>query len=158
NARESLCDLPPRLESELDPVTLHNQALLGISDNPTQSIQKLSYLLTLPANNFPLETFQNLLLSYVKYEYYDLAADILAEYSQYHKHLSKGVYEFIDAVITTSSSPAESYRKLDQLSTSHIEILKKFTREIQTARNDHNTDLMKELLTQYDQALEQYIP
>jgi len=29
-AREALVDMPPRNEEELDPVTLHNQALMNI--------------------------------------------------------------------------------------------------------------------------------
>ena len=34
-AKEALTDMPPRLESELDPVTLHNQALINADEEPT---------------------------------------------------------------------------------------------------------------------------
>ena len=34
-AKEALLDMPPRNEEELDPVTLHNQALMNIEDDPT---------------------------------------------------------------------------------------------------------------------------
>ena len=43
----------------------------------SDGFQKLQYLLM--QNPFPPETFGNLLLLYCKYEYYDLAADVLAE-------------------------------------------------------------------------------
>ena len=69
--------MPPRLEEELDAVTLHNQALLNMDGKPSEGFQKLTFLLQ--QNPFPPETFGNLLLLYCKYEYYDLAADVLAE-------------------------------------------------------------------------------
>lgn len=34
-AKEALTDMPPRLESELDPVTLHNQAIMFADEDPT---------------------------------------------------------------------------------------------------------------------------
>lgn len=69
--------MPPRAEYELDAVTLHNQALMNIEQNPTEGFEKLQFLLQ--QNPFPPETFANLLLLYCQYDCYDLAADILAE-------------------------------------------------------------------------------
>ena len=66
-----------RSEDELDAVTLHNQALMNMDAKPTEGFEKLQFLLQ--QNPFPPETFGNLLLLYCKYEYYDLAADVLAE-------------------------------------------------------------------------------
>ncbi len=34
-AREALANMPPRAEEELDPVTLHNQALMNMDSDPT---------------------------------------------------------------------------------------------------------------------------
>lgn len=34
-AKEALLDMPPRSEEELDPVTLMNQALMNIEDDPS---------------------------------------------------------------------------------------------------------------------------
>merc|ERR1711988_1914697 len=34
-AKEALSDMPPRAEEELDPVTLHNAALMNMDDDPT---------------------------------------------------------------------------------------------------------------------------
>ena len=61
----------------MDAVTLHNQALMNMDSKPTEGFEKLQFLLQ--QNPFPPETFGNLLLLYCKYEYYDLAADVLAE-------------------------------------------------------------------------------
>ena len=48
-----------------------------MDSKPTEGFEKLQFLLQ--QNPFPPETFGNLLLLYCKYEYYDLAADVLAE-------------------------------------------------------------------------------
>jgi tetratricopeptide repeat protein 30 len=69
--------MPPRSEAELDPVTLHNVALMHMDDNPNEHLPKLNFLLTAPSS--PPQTFSNLLLIYCKYQYYDIAADVLAE-------------------------------------------------------------------------------
>jgi len=69
----ALTDMPPRSEHELDPVTLHNQALMNIEQNPTEGFEKLQFLLK--QNPFPPETFPNLLLLYVKYEVCDVSVE-----------------------------------------------------------------------------------
>ncbi len=47
-AKEALLDMPPRSEEELDPVTLMNQALMNIDDDPNGGFKKLNYLLSNP--------------------------------------------------------------------------------------------------------------
>jgi tetratricopeptide repeat protein 30 len=44
-AKEALNDMPPRSEEELDPVTLHNQALMYMDEDPTTGFRKLNFLL-----------------------------------------------------------------------------------------------------------------
>lgn len=103
-AKEALSDMPPRGEDELDPVTLHNQALMHMEDDPTAGFRKLNFLLQNPP--FPPETFGNLLLLYVKHQYFDLAADVLAENTHLtYKYLSPGLFEFLDACIMVVTSP-----------------------------------------------------
>lgn len=51
---------------ELDPVTLHNQALMNMEEQPTQGFEKLQFLLQ--QNPFPPVTFGNLLILYIKFE------------------------------------------------------------------------------------------
>ena len=69
-AQEALTDMPPRSENELDPVTLHNMALMHMDDDPTGGFKKLNFLLAQPS--FPEECFVNLLLLYIKYNYYHI--------------------------------------------------------------------------------------
>ena len=77
SAREALSDMPPRSESELDPVTLHNQGLFSMDTEPNSGFKKLNFLLSQPP--FPNETFSNLVILYCKYGFYDQAADVLAQ-------------------------------------------------------------------------------
>jgi tetratricopeptide repeat protein 30 len=78
-AKEALTDMPPRSESEIDPITLHNLALMNIEEEPSAGFDKLQFLIQ--QNTFPEETFANLCFLYVKYSYYSLVADVLAENS-----------------------------------------------------------------------------
>ena len=43
-AKEALTDLPPRSEEELDPVTLHNHALMFMDEEPGEGFEKLQFL------------------------------------------------------------------------------------------------------------------
>ena len=98
NAREALNDMPPRREEEFDPVTLMNHAMIFFENDPTAAFQKLNFLLQNPP--FPPETFCNLLLLYTKHEYYDLAADVLAENSDLtFKYIKGKDFEYIEALI-----------------------------------------------------------
>ena len=114
-AAEALTDMPPRSETELDPITLHNQALMNMEEDAEGGFEKLQFLLQqnpcppgrTPASRKPppsaarahrwdfphssgvAETFGNLLLLYCKFEHYDLAADVLAENTHLtYQHLS----------------------------------------------------------------------
>ena len=54
----ALCDRVTddcRSEEELDPITLHNQALIHMEEDPTTGFRKLNFLLQNPP--FPPETF-----------------------------------------------------------------------------------------------------
>ena len=75
-----MLDLPPRAESELDPVTLHNMALTD-PQGPVAGLRKLAFLLDLGPPSCPRETFANILLICCKHEMYETAADILAEHT-----------------------------------------------------------------------------
>ncbi|XP_034314145.1 intraflagellar transport protein 70A isoform X3 [Magallana gigas] len=156
-ACEALTDMPPRAEEELDAVTLHNQALMNMEQHPTQGFEKLQFLLQ--QNPFPPETFGNLLLLYVKYEYFDLAADVLAENSHLtFKFLTPYMYDFLEAVITSQTSKEEAYRKLEEMAKNQTETLSKLTKQVQEARQNHDDEAVKRAVNEYDEALERYIP
>jgi len=157
SAREALTDMPPRAQEELDPVTLHNTAIVNMADDPTTGFKKLNHLLQIPP--FPPETFHNLLLFYCKYQYYDLAADVLAENSHLSfKYLSQHMYDFLDGCITAQTSAAEAYRKFDILSQKHVETLRKVTKSIKDAKDNGDAEASARALKDYDRALEEYIP
>lgn len=158
-AKEALTDMPPRTEEELDPVTLHNSALINMDSDPTGGFKKLNFLLQSPP--FPPETFPNLLLLYCKptHGFYDLAADVLAENLQYaSKLLSPDLHDYLQATIMRQSSPEEAFRRYDELATRHVEQLRRLTKQIQDARIARDNDAIKRAINEYDEALEAYIP
>ena len=157
SAKEALTDMPPRSESELDPVTLHNQALIHAEDDPTGAFKKLSFLLANPP--YPPETFGNLLLLHCKFQNYDIAAGLLAENSHLtYKYLSQELYDYLDASIMVPTSAEEAYRKFDELAARHIDNLRKLTKSLQDARFSRDNETIKVTLKQYDEELEKYIP
>jgi tetratricopeptide repeat protein 30 len=154
---ETLKDMPPREEGELDPVTLHNQALMNMDEKPADGFRKLNFLLQSPP--FPKETFANLLLLYVKLEQYDLAADVLAENTHLTiDNLRPEVYKFLAAVLLQETSPEEAYRQYDEQASRHIEVLRNYTKRINDARGGGDRDQVAALLREYDDALAKYIP
>ncbi|XP_037830421.1 tetratricopeptide repeat protein 30A isoform X2 [Kryptolebias marmoratus] len=155
-AQEALTDMPPRSEEELDPVTLHNQALINIDMKPSEGFEKLAFLLQLPS--FPRVTFGNLLLLYSKHEYFDLAADVLAENAHLTiKFLSPYVYEFLDALLTCQTAPEEAFRKFDEMSSRLTEQLRRLTKQLQEARLARDDDTQKKVLQEYDLLQDKYI-
>jgi tetratricopeptide repeat protein 30 len=156
-AQEALLDMPPRSEEELDPVTLHNQALMNMDADPNVGFRKFNFLLQNPP--FPIETFANLLILYCKYNYYDLAADVLAENAALtFKCLSAEEFDYLDALIMSQTSPEEAFRKFDELANSSIDNLRKLTKQIQDARIAQDNDEIRNALKDYDDSLERYIP
>mmetsp|Transcript_28198 Transcript_28198/g.47253 ORF Transcript_28198/g.47253 Transcript_28198/m.47253 type:complete len:668 (-) Transcript_28198:51-2054(-) len=157
--KEALTDMPPRGEEELDPVTLHNTALMNMDSDPTAGFKKFNFLLKSPP--FPPETFGNLLLLYCKpqHGFYDMAADVMAENNHLvHKHLPQDLCDYLDASIIRQTSPEESYRKYDELANRHVEVLRRLTKQIQDARIARDNEAIKRAITEYDEALEGYIP
>jgi tetratricopeptide repeat protein 30 len=156
-AKDALTDMPPRNESELDPVTLHNQALIHCDDDPTSAFRKFSFLLANPP--YPPETFGNLLLLHCKYQNYELAAGLLAENSHLtFKFLSTELYDFLEASIMLPTSIEESYRKFDDLSARYIDKLRKLTKLANDSRHSKNGEQTKVNLKLYDEELDKYIP
>jgi len=156
-AREALGDMPPRDESELDAVTLHNQALMEMEEKPTEGFRKLNFLLH--QHPSPPETFSNLLLLYVKYSYYDLAADVLAENTELTlRTMNSQDYEFLDAMILSQNSPEDAYARFDELSNKHVEALRRGTKSIQDARRQRDQEAVKKHLQEFDASLSKYVP
>ncbi|XP_071321800.1 intraflagellar transport protein 70A [Trachinotus anak] len=155
-AQEALTDMPPRSEEELDPVTLHNQALVNMDTKPSEGFEKLAFLLQQPT--FPPVTFGNLLLLYCKHEYFDLAADVLAENAHLtYKFLSPYMYEFLDALLTCQTAPEEAFRKFEEMNAKLTEQLRKLAKQVQEARLARDEEAQKKALQDYDLMQEKYI-
>eukprot|EP00771_Trimastix_marina_P002712 gnl/Trimastix_PCT/3867.p1 GENE.gnl/Trimastix_PCT/3867~~gnl/Trimastix_PCT/3867.p1 ORF type:complete len:600 (+),score=237.63 gnl/Trimastix_PCT/3867:171-1802(+) len=155
-AREALWDMPPRSEEELDPVTLHNQGLMNMEQDPDAGFKKLRFLIGQPP--FPPESFANLLLLCCQHEQADMAHELMAENPEYcMRYLSPELREFIEGLILRESSPEEAYRKFDALATKHIDEVRKMTKVIQDAKLQGG-EMIPAALKQFDEALERYIP
>ncbi|KAI6242175.1 Tetratricopeptide repeat protein 30 [Aphelenchoides fujianensis] len=142
-----LTDMPPRAEEELDPVTLHNQALLHVDTQLADSFAKLQYLLT--QNPFPPETFANLLLLYCRYEYYDLAADVLAE---------NYLFDYLDAMITLQTAPEEAFNKFDALAGEQLKELRRAHARLQEAADGEDKRAVEKAAVHVQECLQRYLP
>ena len=156
-ARDVLRELPKRNEEELDPVTLHNTALVTMEDDPSSSFNKLTFLLQ--QQPCPPETFRNLLLGYCKFEYYSLAADLLAENTDLAmKTMGKPMMDFLDAYLLCATSKEEAYRKFDELCKANADILRRLVREVEAARKTHDDVQEMALIVQFEAAVNDLVP
>ena len=64
------------------------------------------------------------------------------------------LYSFLEAVITRQTSPEEAYKKLDEMASKQTELLRKLTKQVQEARQNHDDDAVKKAVNDYDEALE----
>ena len=153
-AREALTDMPPRQDSDLDQVTLHNQAIVQLENDAAGSFEKLSFLLM--QETHPPTTFANLLLLYLKFEYYNMAGDLVAEHPQLAvQHLSPFLRDFVEALMLRATTPEEAYGRLDDLANKQVDALRKLTKSIQEARQGNESDAVKfKLIHQFDETLE----
>jgi tetratricopeptide repeat protein 30 len=140
--------MPPRNEDELDPVTLHNQALMNMESDPTSGFEKLEFLVD--RDTSPPETFGNLVLLYTKYSVLDSAADLMAECGHLAASMTPYVYEYVDALLQRDAFPEEAFRKLDVLGDKHIEVLRRLARQIQEKQDDRNNEQLKSLVFEYE--------
>lgn len=161
-AKEALTDMPPRSEEELDPVTLHNVALINMDTDPVDGFHKLNFLLSETETvQAPPETFANLLLLYVSpaHGFHDLAADVMAEHpGLVAKHLTSDAYEYLDACVTQRTDKELATRKFDAAATKRGDELGKLSRAISDARLRRDNAKVQRLLAEYDDLLEAFIP
>jgi tetratricopeptide repeat protein 30 len=78
-AKEAIRDMPPRQEQDLDPISLHNLAVTQFEDDSTAGYDKLRFLISL--NPAPAETLHNILVFFLKNQFYDAAADLIAQFA-----------------------------------------------------------------------------
>lgn len=156
-ARDALKELPCRNEEELDPVTLHNTAIVNMTDDPQSAFTKLSFLLNQEPT--PPETFRNLLIGYCKFEYFTYAADLLAENTERaSQSMDSGMLDFLDALLLCSTSKEEAYRKFDDICKQRAEVLRRIYKGVEDARKTHDDQLQTQLTLEYEACVNDLIP
>ena len=70
-----------------------------------------------------------------------------------YRYLSPHLYDFLEALITQQTSPDEAYRKFDAIASKHTEQLRKYTKQVQEARNQHDDEAVKRAINEYEDAL-----
>jgi tetratricopeptide repeat protein 30 len=156
-ARDVLRELPTRNEDELDPVTLHNTAIVTMEDDPSSSFNKLTFLLHQEPT--PPETFRNLLLGYCKFDYYSMAADLLAENTDLAlKTMGQTTLDFLDTYLLCSTSKEEAYRKFDDLCKVNADQLRRLMRDVDDSRKTHDEQQQLSLTLQFEAAVNDLIP
>ena len=71
----------------------------------------------------------------------------------FDRYLSPHLYDFLEALITQQTSPDEAYRKFDAIASKHTEQLRKYTKQVQEARNQHDDEAVKRAINEYEDAL-----
>eukprot|EP00003_Mantamonas_plastica_P004635 TRINITY_DN1366_c0_g1_i5.p1 TRINITY_DN1366_c0_g1~~TRINITY_DN1366_c0_g1_i5.p1 ORF type:complete len:531 (+),score=213.64 TRINITY_DN1366_c0_g1_i5:114-1706(+) len=156
-AKEALDEMPPRDEGELDPVTLHNSALVNMDSDAAGSYKKLRFLIK--TNPCPPETLQNLLLLCCEHDEKDLAADLLADNQILAmQYIDREMLEFLDASVEKSTE--EAYRKFGELDKKHIERLRKLGKRVADTQGGAigRSKESDDAITEFERGFDQYIP
>lgn len=131
--------MPQRKDEELDPVSLHNNALFDTDQDVNASFDKMKFLLSNPP--FPPVTFKNILTLYCKHGYQDVAADILAENSELaYDLLSQDVNDFFGASIMSMESPDGAIPKFQITCKKLSASIRSLVKTLDDAKNSGNSD------------------
>ena len=157
DAKESLDEMPPREDEELDSVTLHNLALVNIEKDPDDSFKKLNFLLKNPP--CPPEALANLLILYCKYEQYDLAHDVLSENEDLKsKYLSEEEISYITALSMMRTSKEAAYESLDRLGKIYRDLIEKQHKLMKDNKNNADKNFFSKIVNSYESILQKYLP
>eukprot|EP00887_Chlorella_sp_A99_P000192 scaffold13.g192.t1 len=162
-AAAALADMPPRQEAELDPVTLHNQALVGLARGgaagATAGLDKLAHLLAHPP--FPPEVVGNLLSLCCRPggARPGLGEEVLASHPELvAAHLPPRLAAFYGACAARARAPHECEARLDAIAGQHVEQLRRLVKQVQDARWANDPAAAEEGLAEYEAALEAFVP
>jgi tetratricopeptide repeat protein 30 len=156
-AKETIDSMPLREEEELDPVTLHNHALVTMDTDTNGCLKKMNFLLGNPP--FPPETFGNLLLLYCKHERYHLAADIMAENSQFtFDFLNDNLYDYLDASIIAAANPEDAITKFESLSNHHCKQIREALKQMSHAKQIEDENRVESVQMDLNNAMKMYMP
>jgi tetratricopeptide repeat protein 30 len=150
--------MPPRREQDLDPLTLHNQALASFDEDFEGACRKLKFLLQNPP--CPPQTFGNLLLLYCKFSLTHLAGNLWAEYLSLNStSLSHELHYFLNAVILSRDAKDEALHKLDGIAKVYKKTLRTLQTKLQNSQAFVNvSEATRNHGKDYEAELEKYIP
>lgn len=60
----------------------------------------------------------------------------------------------MDATLLREAAPEEAFKKYDDLANKHVDILRKLTKQVQEARQNHDEEMVKRVVNEYDDAVE----
>ena len=151
-AKDSLNEMPPRDDEELDSVTLHNLALVNIENDPDDSFKKINFLLKKPL--CPPEALSNLLILYCKYEQYDLAHDVLSENEELKmKYMTEEEVAYISAIGMLKTNREVAYDSLEKLAKVYRENIPKQLKLLKDAKNSSDKAMFNKIVQAYENAL-----
>lgn len=133
-AKDSMAELCELQNNEnLDTLTIHNDAIINIKEDPSIGIQKLEFLLS--NQPFPPETLPNLLTFYTSHGQDNLAAEIF----ETNKHLAKDllppdVYAYFDAAMMSLTCPDDAFSLLETQIASFVPKLRSAKKDIDAIR------------------------
>jgi tetratricopeptide repeat protein 30 len=172
--------MPPRQERELDPVTLHNQALVSLAGGGQEGaagMDRLRHLLAHPP--FPPELAGNLLSLCCRpvggagisgsgggggglasaAERAAVAEQLLQEHGALvAAHVPADLLPLYEACVAGAHSIEEAHAKLDALAGVHIEGLRRRVKAVQDARWAGDQAAAAAGLEEYETAVEAYVP
>jgi tetratricopeptide repeat protein 30 len=128
-----------------------------MEEDPSSAFRKLTFLLGQEPT--PPETFRNLLLGYCKFEYYALAADLLAENTELAaKTMGQQTLDFLETYLLCSTSKEEAYRKFDEMCKVNADALRRLMRDVDESRKTHDEQQQISLTLQFEAAVNDLVP
>jgi tetratricopeptide (TPR) repeat protein len=104
-----------QFKENLDAVTIHNDAIINIAEDPSIGIQKLEFLLS--KQPFPPETLSNLLTLYTSHGQDHLSAEAFETNKCLAKELlPPDLYAYFDAVMMSISCPDDAFFLIEAVS------------------------------------------
>ncbi len=154
-----LCDL--QNNENLDNITIHNDVLVNIDDDPALGIERLKLLLA--EDSFPPEVLGNLITLYLSHGKDDLANETLEANKQLAREIiSPELLSYLEAAIMTSSYPNEAIPMLEKIASEYTpklkEQMKKITDAVTASRNEQESSLILSATKEYDALLDNYMP
>mmetsp|Transcript_9283 Transcript_9283/g.18820 ORF Transcript_9283/g.18820 Transcript_9283/m.18820 type:complete len:572 (-) Transcript_9283:2058-3773(-) len=154
-----ICEL--QNNENLDNITIHNDVVVNIEDDPALGIERLKFLLA--QDSFPPEVLGNLITQYLSHGKDDLASETLEANKQLAREIiSPELLSYLEAAILTSTYPDEAIPLLEKIASKHVPKLKeqmnKITDAVTVSSQEKESSMILSATKEYDALLDQYTP